>query len=56
MIEITKEEAESLVDLIECNLYEIIRNDVDNDEDVDNLEWAMDIMSVYKKCKEGCAE
>ena len=52
MIEITKDEAESLLDFIEVSFFDTIRND----EDVDNLEWAMNIMSVYKKCKEGCAE
>ena len=52
MIEITKDEAESLLDFIELNFFDAIRND----EDVDNLEWAMNIMSVCKKCKEGCAE
>ena len=52
MIEITKDEAESLVDLIECNLYEIIRNDVD----IDSIGWLANIMSLYQKCKEGCAE
>ena len=29
MIEITKDEAESLLDFIESNFYEVIRNDVD---------------------------
>ena len=52
MIEITKDEAESLLDFIELNFFDAIRND----EDVDNLEWVINIMSVYQKCKEGCAE
>ena len=52
MIEITKDEAESLLDFIGVSFFDAIRND----EDVDNLEWAMNIMLVYKKCKEGCAE
>lgn len=52
MIEITKDEAESLLDFIESNFYEVIRNDVD----IDNINWAANIMSLYQKCKEGCAE
>ena len=52
MIEITKDEAESLLDFIESNFYEVIRNDVD----IDNIDWAVNIMSLYQKCKEGCAE
>ena len=52
MIKITKEEAESLLDFIELNFFNAIRND----EEIDNLEWAMNIMLVYKKCKEGCTE
>lgn len=47
MIEITKDEAESLVDFIETNIFDNIRSD----EDVDSIEWLCNIMSVYKKCK-----
>lgn len=49
MIEITKDEAESLVDLIEMNIFYIIRND----EEIDGIEWLANIMAVYKKCKVG---
>ena len=52
MIEITKEEAESLLDFIEYNFFTAIRLD----EDIDSVTWAMNIMSVYKKCKEVRAE
>ena len=52
MIEITKEEAESLLDFIKYNFFTAIRLD----EDIDSVTWAMNIMSVYKKCKEVCAE
>lgn len=48
MIEITKGEAESLADLIEMNIFDIIRNDSDTD-----IEWLENIMAIYKKCKEG---
>lgn len=48
MIEITKGEAESLMDFIETNIFDNIRAD----EDVDSIEWLCNIMSVYKKCKE----
>ena len=49
MIEITKDEAESLVDFIEMNIFDMIRND----PDVDSIEWLCNIASVYRKCKEG---
>jgi hypothetical protein len=49
IIEITKNEAECLIDLFECNLLDIIRND----DDIDNLQWLMNICSVFKKLQEG---
>lgn len=53
IIEITKDEAESLVDLIECNLFNIIRNDLD----IDNMNWLCNICSVFKKLqKDGESE
>lgn len=48
MIEITKSEAESLADLIETSIFDIIRNDVD----IDSIKWLSNLMSIYKKCKE----
>lgn len=47
MIEITKSEAESLMEFIETNIFDIIRND----EYIDNINWLTNIMSVYTKCK-----
>ena len=47
MIEITKSEAESLMEFIEINIFDVIRND----EYIDNIDWLMNIMSVYKKFK-----
>ncbi len=49
MIKITESEAETLADLIESNIFDIIRDDAD----IDNIEWLSDIMSVYRKCKAG---
>ena len=49
MIEITKDEAESLMDFIEINIFDIIRND----PDIDSIEWLKNIMAVYQKCKGG---
>lgn len=49
MIEITRDEAESLVDLIEMNIFNIIRND----PDIDSIKWLENIMTVYQKCKAG---
>ena len=52
MIELTKEEAEVLVELIELNLFDILRKD----EEIDSIEWLTTIMSIYEKCKAGGAE
>lgn len=49
MIEITEIEAETLVDTIEMYIYDIIRDN----EDIDNINWLANIMSVYEKCKNG---
>ena len=49
MIKITESEAETLVDLIESSIFDIIRDDTG----IDNIEWLSDIMSVYSKCKAG---
>lgn len=49
MIEITEIEAETLVDTIERYIYDIIRDN----EDIDNINWLANIMSVYEKCKNG---
>lgn len=49
MIEITEVEAETLVDTIETYIYDIIRDN----EDIDNINWIANIMSVYEKCKNG---
>lgn len=52
MIEITKEEAASLKDLIELNLFNVIRNDVE----VDSMRWLCNIVAIYKKCEAGGQE
>lgn len=49
MIEITKDEAVALIDLIELNIFDIIRND----ENIDGVDWLCNVMSIYKKCKTG---
>lgn len=49
MIEITEIEAETLVDTIERYIYDIIRDN----EDIYNINWLANIMSVYEKCKNG---
>lgn len=49
MIEITEVEAETLVDTIERYIYDIIRDN----EDIDNINWIANVMSVYEKCKNG---
>ena len=54
MIELTKKETDVLIELIELNLFDIIRKD----EEIDNMAWLEAVVSIYKKCKgcgcEGC--
>ena len=46
-IELTKDQCESMVDYIECNLFEIIRNDTD----IDCMNWLCNICDAYKEFK-----
>lgn len=46
MIELTTAEADSLLDFLELNLIDVIRNDTD----VDSLEWLDNMMSIWRKC------
>lgn len=46
-IEISKAQCESMLDFIECNLFEAIRNDVD----IDNIEWLQNILDVRRKMR-----
>nr|DAU29331.1 MAG TPA: hypothetical protein [Caudoviricetes sp.] len=48
MIELTKSEASSLMDFIEFNIFNAIRND----EEIDSVTWLENMMSIYRKCKE----
>ena len=48
MIELTKGEVSSLLDFIEFNIFNAIRND----EEIDNITWLDNMMSIYRKCKE----
>ena len=52
MIELTKAEVKAIADLIEINLFDIIRND----EEIDNIDWLATMISIYEKCKGGGAE
>lgn len=47
MVELTKVEAGAIANLIELNIFEIIRNDTD----IDNIGWLCAVMEVYKKCE-----
>lgn len=46
MVEITDNEASSLVDFIDFNLLDAIRNDTD----IDSLLWLDNLMSIWRKC------
>lgn len=52
MITITQSEAESYVDMIENNLYDIIRGDTE----IDSVEWLYNLLSIYRKCKAALEE
>lgn len=47
-IYISKDECTSLVDLIEFNLINIIRED----ESIDNIKWLANIIRIYDRAKE----
>lgn len=48
MIDLTKDEAYSVAELIDMNLLDTIRNY----KDIDSMEWLMNIVHVYEKlCK-----
>ena len=49
-IEITKAQAESMVDFLEAEFINGIRND----SDLDNLQYVINICDVYKKLNEIC--
>lgn len=47
-VSITRDEAKSLVDWIETDFIGFIKRD----EECDNLNFVMDILRIYRKCKE----
>ena len=49
MIDLTKTQCKNLAELLEWNIFEIIRNDTD----IDNIDWLVDMMDSYRKLKEG---
>lgn len=48
MIKINTMEAETLVDFIEINIFQIIREDTE----IDNMNWLVNMVNIYLKCKE----
>ena len=48
MIQIDTNEASSLLDFIELNIFTIIREDTD----IDNMNWLVNMVNIYTKCKE----
>ena len=46
-VELTKGEAECVRWFIEDNLFTVIRDDTE----IDNFNWLIEIIDVYKKCK-----
>lgn len=52
MIEITRDEAESFVDLVEAYLLDIIRSN----PDIDSIEWLGNLLEIYRKCQAALKE
>ncbi len=52
MIEITRDEAESFVDLVEVYLLDIIRSN----PDIDSIEWLGNLLEIYRKCQAALKE
>lgn len=48
MVELTRSEAESLFEILETHLIEIVRDD----EEIDNLNWLYNILVIWKKCRD----
>ena len=48
MINLTKSQCKNLAELLEFNIFEIVRNDTD----IDNINWLVDLMDAYTKLKE----
>ena len=46
MITLTDSEATSLIEFIDANIFDNIRNDID----IDSTLWLYNILNVYKKC------
>ena len=46
MVTITDNEATSIVDFIDANIFDNIRNDID----IDSIMWLYNILNVHKKC------
>lgn len=47
-IEITKDQAEALKDLIDIWFFREVREN----EDIDNTMWAWNILDIYKQCQD----
>lgn len=52
IIEATKGQCESVLEFIELNLFDVIRNDTD----IDNIEWLQNMMDFRKELKRAIAE
>ena len=52
MIDLTKEQCESLIDYIEMNLLDVIRNDTD----IDNICWVQNILTAKDAMEKAVAE
>ena len=47
MVELTKQEAGAILDFIENNIFQAIRND----PNIDSVTWLWAVMVVYGKCR-----
>lgn len=52
MIELTKSQCKNIAEFIEFGIFDEIRNN----EDIDNINWLVDMMDAYKKLVDGYKE
>ena len=50
MIDLTQSQCKNIAEFIEFHIFDAIRND----DEIDNINWLIDMTEAYKKLMEGC--
>ena len=50
MIDLTQSQCKNMAEFIEYNIF----NDIRKNDDIDNMNWLVDMVEAYKKLVEGC--